>query len=222
MRRIRDKTSRQDTAPHETKNGSLITVENLKKYFPVHTENPFRRHIRYVKAVDGVTFNVARAETLGLVGESGCGKTTTGRVLLRLEEPTGGTFSFNGESVFDLKKEEMRRLRRRMQIIFQDPFSSLNPRQTVGSIISEAMRIHHVGSRGERVRLRRARGVRVERRGGGRAVLGDRNRGQRLRITLQLHATLCRHRQEKKREQSKFSHALHGMGARMLPDRDVL
>ena len=150
MRRIRDKTSRQDTAPHETKNGSLITVENLKKYFPVHTENPFRRHIRYVKAVDGVTFNVARAETLGLVGESGCGKTTTGRVLLRLEEPTGGTFSFNGESVFDLKKEEMRRLRRRMQIIFQDPFSSLNPRQTVGSIISEAMRIHHVGSRGER------------------------------------------------------------------------
>lgn len=150
MRKIRDKTSRQKPVSYETENGSLVTVKNLKKYFPVHTEKPFRRYTRYVKAVDGVTFDVGRAKTLGLVGESGCGKTTTGRVLLRLEEPTGGSFLFNGESVFDLKKEEMRRLRRRMQIIFQDPFSSLNPRQAVGSIISEAMRIHHVGSRGER------------------------------------------------------------------------
>ncbi|MFQ5956315.1 MAG: ABC transporter ATP-binding protein [Candidatus Brocadiales bacterium] len=131
-------------------NDSLIKVTNLRKYFPVHTEKPFRRHTRYVKAVDGITFDLAQAKTLGLVGESGCGKTTTGRTLLRLEEPSGGSFMFSGESVFNLKKEEMRRLRRRMQIIFQDPFSSLNPRQAVGSIIGEAMKIHHLGSRRER------------------------------------------------------------------------
>ncbi|MFQ5863101.1 MAG: ABC transporter ATP-binding protein, partial [Candidatus Brocadiales bacterium] len=131
-------------------NNNLIKVTDLRKYFPIHTEKPFSRHTRYVKAVDGVTFALALGKTLGLVGESGCGKTTTGRTLLRLEEPTAGRFTFNGESVFDLKKEEMRRLRRRMQIIFQDPFSSLNPRQTVGSIISEAMKIHHIGGRRER------------------------------------------------------------------------
>ena len=150
MNKKKVKTSKQIPVPRKVKDGLLIKVKDLKKYFPVHTEKLFHRYTRYVKAVDGVSFELGRARTLGLVGESGCGKTTTGRTLLRLEEPTRGSFVFNGKSVFDLKKEELRRLRRRMQIIFQDPYSSLNPRQSVGSIISEAMKIHGTGSRSER------------------------------------------------------------------------
>ncbi len=152
MSKISSKSKRPGRQPASRRTGNdyLIKVKDLRKFFPVHTEKPFGRVTRYLKAVDGVTFELGRSRTLGLVGESGSGKTTTGRTLLRLEEPTGGSFIFNGESVFDLKKEELRRRRRNMQIIFQDPYSSLNPRQPAGSIISEAMRIHGIGSRGER------------------------------------------------------------------------
>ncbi|MEE9199992.1 MAG: dipeptide ABC transporter ATP-binding protein [Candidatus Brocadiales bacterium] len=142
--------SKKTSTRRKIENGPLIRVKNLKKYFPVHTEKFFHRQTRYARAVDGVSFELGRGKTLGLVGESGCGKTTMGRTLLRLEEPTAGSFFFDGNPVFDLKKEDMRRLRRRMQIIFQDPYSSLNPRQAVGSIIGEAMKIHRIGSRRER------------------------------------------------------------------------
>jgi oligopeptide/dipeptide ABC transporter ATP-binding protein len=105
-----------------------------------------------VRAVDGVSFDVRRGETLGLVGESGCGKTTTGRAVLRLIEPTSGTVKFEGQDILHATKPDMRRLRREMQIIFQDPFGSLNPRMSVGEIIGEPLLIHHVGNRQERDR----------------------------------------------------------------------
>ncbi len=119
----------------------LLEVNNLKKYFPIKG-GVFGRVVGNVKAVDGVSFYVNKAETLGLVGESGCGKTTTGKVVLRLEEATEGEILFEGRNILELGREEMRSLRREMQIIFQDPYSSLNPRMTVGNIIGEALEIH--------------------------------------------------------------------------------
>lgn len=121
----------------------LVVVRNLKKYFPV-TGGIFSRITGWIKAVDDVSFNIKPGETLGLVGESGCGKTTTGRVLLRLLEPTEGDVFFEGNEVFELGREELRRLRRDMQIVFQDPYASLNPRMTVGDIIGEPLEIHNV------------------------------------------------------------------------------
>ncbi len=121
----------------------LIVVDGLKKYFPI-TGGIFSRIVGWVKAVDDVSFTIKSGETLGLVGESGCGKTTTGRVILRLLEPTEGHVEFEGQSVFDLTREELRRLRRDMQIVFQDPYASLNPRMTVGDIIGEPLEIHNV------------------------------------------------------------------------------
>ena len=121
--------------------GPLLEVHGLKKHFPI-TRGVFSRTVGYVRAVDGVSFTMHRGETLGLVGESGCGKTTAGRSILRLIEATAGRVLFNGADVFDLKRSELRAVRRRMQIIFQDPYSSLNPRMTVGGMLAEALRIH--------------------------------------------------------------------------------
>lgn len=119
----------------------ILKVENLKKYFPVRG---LFRTIGYVKAVDGVSFEINRGETFGLVGESGCGKTTTGRTILRLIEPTSGRIIFDGKDITKLTGEGMKAFRRRAQIMFQDPYSSLNPRQTVFEIIMEPVRFHRI------------------------------------------------------------------------------
>ncbi len=121
----------------------LVVVKNLKKYFPI-TGGVFSRIVGFVKAVDDVSFTIKPGETLGMVGESGCGKTTTGRVLLRLLEATEGSVEFEGKDIFSLDREDMRRVRRDMQIVFQDPYASLNPRMTVGDIIGEPLEIHRV------------------------------------------------------------------------------
>ena len=128
---------------------TLLEVTNLKKYFPIKG-GVFSQTIGYVYAVDDVSFTVDKGETLGLVGESGCGKSTTGRSILRLIEPTDGKVHFEGEDVTALDKNAMRSLRREMQIIFQDPYASLNPRMTVGSIIGEPLEIHKIARGSEK------------------------------------------------------------------------
>jgi oligopeptide transport system ATP-binding protein len=120
---------------------SLVEVEDLYKYFPIHA-GLLSRHVADVKAVDGVSFSIERGETLGLVGESGSGKTTIGRLLLRLLPETKGSIRFDGQDVIAMNAGDLRRLRRDIQIIFQDPFASLNPRMTIGEIIAEPIRIH--------------------------------------------------------------------------------
>lgn len=121
----------------------LLRVTELKKYFPVRS-GLFSRVSAWVKAVDDVTLHLNQGETLGLVGESGCGKTTVGRAILRLVEPTAGKVMFEGQDVLALKPKALRQMRRRMQLIFQDPYSSLNPRMTIGSIVSEPLKIHQI------------------------------------------------------------------------------
>lgn len=132
-----------------SENNRLVEVSDLKKYFPVR-KGLFSRVQGYVRAVDGISFTIGRKETLGLVGESGCGKTTAGRTILRLLEPTEGDVRFDGQSVFELDRKQVRRMRRNMQIVFQDPFGSLNPRMTVGSIVGEPLAVHRIGARRER------------------------------------------------------------------------
>jgi oligopeptide/dipeptide ABC transporter ATP-binding protein len=136
----------------EKKKEVLLRVKDLHKHFPIR-RGFFSRVVGQVRAVDGVSFDLCRGETLGLVGESGCGKTTMARVILRLLEATRGEVVFDDVPVFDLGKKNMRKMRKRMQIIFQDPYGSLNPRLTVGSMISEAIRIHKL-AQGDAVRDR--------------------------------------------------------------------
>lgn len=121
----------------------LVVVKNLKKYFPIK-KNAFGRGNTYVKAVDGISFSIKRGTTMGLVGESGCGKSTTGRTILRLQDKTSGEVYINGKEIFSLSKEELRKMRPNIQIIFQDPFSSLSPRMPVGEIIGEGVREHGI------------------------------------------------------------------------------
>ena len=125
----------------------LVEIEDLKVWFPIRSGIVMDRHVGDVKAVDGVTLNIERGETLGLVGESGCGKSTVGRALLRLYDPTAGRIVFDGTDITHLKESEMRPLRRRMQMIFQDPYASLNPRHSVGRMVAEPLRVHGRGGR---------------------------------------------------------------------------
>jgi len=129
---------------------TLLSVENMKMYFPVTSGLFLQRKVADVKAVDGLTFDVKRGETLGLVGESGCGKSTTGRAILQLHRPTEGKVNFDGTELTEIKGADLRRFRRRMQMIFQDPFSSLNPRMSVAQIISEPLAIHGLYKGAER------------------------------------------------------------------------
>ena len=125
---------------------TLVQVEHLQQYFPA---GGYGKNKKFIQAVDDVSFTIARGETLGLVGESGCGKTTTGRTLLRLYEPTGGKFVYDGETVFDVEKKifaPMLPYRKKMQIVFQDPYASLDPRMTVGDIIGEAIDVHKLAA----------------------------------------------------------------------------
>ena len=128
---------------------ALLEIRDLRTYFPIRSPL-LSRHLGDVRAVDGVTLDVEDGETLGLVGESGCGKSTLGRSVLRLIEPTGGSIEFEGRNILALGYAEMRDMRRRMQIIFQDPYASLNPRMRVGDIIGEGLRIHRLASGPER------------------------------------------------------------------------
>jgi oligopeptide/dipeptide ABC transporter ATP-binding protein len=123
----------------------LLRVEDLKVYFPIREGIIFERHIGDVRAVDGVSFTLRRGETLGLVGESGCGKSTTGRAILRITEPSAGRIWLDGVDLAALRTGELNRMRRRMQMIFQDPYASLNPRMTVAGIIGEPLEIHRIG-----------------------------------------------------------------------------
>ncbi len=125
------------------KNNKLVEVRDLKQYFPIR-KGVFSSVIGHVRAVDDVSFDIFEGETLGLVGESGCGKTTTGRVILQLIKPTAGKVFFRGNELTAMDRRSLRPLRREMQVIFQDPFSSLNPRQTVGGMLSEALKIHRI------------------------------------------------------------------------------
>ncbi len=129
---------------------TLIRVEHLTKHFPIYKGLIFQKQVGAVQAVDDVSFFIRKGETLGLVGESGCGKSTTGRTLLRLHEPTAGKIFYKEQDITALSADEMRGLRRNLQIIFQDPYASLDPRMTIGGIISEPLEIHNIGTPKER------------------------------------------------------------------------
>jgi oligopeptide transport system ATP-binding protein len=136
-----------------TANDALLRVDNLVKYFPIKQGIIIQKQIGAVHAVDGISFDIRKGETLGLVGESGCGKSTTGRTILQLYRPTAGSVFFGDVDLVQLKGEELRKMRRYMQMIFQDPYASLNPRMTVGEIIGEPLIIHHM-ARGKEIQER--------------------------------------------------------------------
>ena len=129
--------------------GPLVELDDLRVWFPIKSGIVLDRHVGDIKAVDGVSLAIERGETLGLVGESGCGKSTLGRAILRLYEPTSGRIVFDGQDISQLGESELRPLRRRMQMVFQDPFASLNPRHGVGRIVGEPLRAHGLASRSE-------------------------------------------------------------------------
>ena len=129
-------------------NETLLHVDDLKMHFPIY-RGVFRRQVGAVRAVDGVSFDVKRGETLGLVGESGCGKSTTGRTILQLYKPTAGSVTFDGTDIIKLKGEQMRQMRRKMQMIFQDPYASLNPRMTVAQLVGEPLMVHNAATGAE-------------------------------------------------------------------------
>ena len=151
--------------PDKTNNAQLLVADHLVKYYPIRG-GIMLKEVAAVKAVDDVSLTIHEGETLGLVGESGCGKTTFGRAILRLEEPTSGTVLFDGENILTYDAGQMRALRKKMQIIFQDPFSSLNPRKTVAQIVGEPLLVHGVKHRKERddrvVELLRVVGMRQD------------------------------------------------------------
>ncbi len=130
--------------------GALLRVTDLKKHFPVKKGILWEREVGSVKAVDGVSFEIPEGHTLGLVGESGSGKSTTGYCILRLLKPTSGSVRFMGKELLELDREDLRRMRREMQIVFQDPYSSLDPRMTVGGIVAEPLEVHGIGTRRSR------------------------------------------------------------------------
>ena len=140
--------------------GSLVELQHLKVWFPIKSGIVLDRHVGDIKAVDGVSLEIRRGETLGLVGESGCGKSTVGRTILRLYKPTEGRIIFDGQDITRLGQGELRPLRRRMQMVFQDPFASLNPRHSVGRIVGEPLRTHGLaGRRGAAARVRELLGI---------------------------------------------------------------
>jgi oligopeptide transport system ATP-binding protein len=128
----------------------LVEVRNLKKHFPIKSGIIFQREVAAVRAVDGVSFDIYEGETLGLVGESGCGKSTTGRTILQLYRATDGSVKFEGQELTTLKGESLRKMRRKMQMVFQDPYASLNPRMSVGRIVAEPLVVHNIGTKKER------------------------------------------------------------------------
>ncbi len=177
-------TANTMNAAKNTMNAPLVAVEDLKMYFPVYG-GVMRRRVAQVLAVDGVSFSIDAGKTLGLVGESGCGKTTVGRTLLRLYQPTGGQVRFDGRNIMTLDRGALRDVRRDMQIIFQDPFESLNARHTIQEILEEPFRIHRIGTPTERrARVRRL----LERVGLPRSALArfphEFSGGQRQRIGI--------------------------------------
>src|SRR5512142_2520601 len=143
-------TTQNSTASTDHQGETLVDVQHLVKYFPVRS-GLLQRVVNQVKAVDDVSFFVRKGETLGMVGESGCGKTTVGRTMLRLIEPTAGAVKFDGKEVFSMKPRELKTVRRDMQIIFQDPYASLDPRVPIGESVMEGLQIHHIGTPKERV-----------------------------------------------------------------------
>ncbi len=142
MSAARAKTAKRKTPAKQPQREVLVNVRGLKMYFPVTEGALIPRVVAHVKAVDGISFDIMKGETLGLVGESGCGKTTTGRCILQLEKVTAGDIFYDGVNLNELNQKELRPLRQRIQVIFQDPFSSLNPRMKIGEIISEPMLVH--------------------------------------------------------------------------------
>ena len=148
MSAVRNVETAPMTPPDERK--PLVTVRNLTMHFPIRSGLIVQRHVGEVRAVDGIDFELYRGETLGLVGESGCGKSTAGRALLRLYKPTAGSIDFDGVDLIRAEGEQLRKMRRRMQMIFQDPYASLDPRMTVGGIVAEPLEVHGVGTKRER------------------------------------------------------------------------